>query len=197
MECNRKCLLSQCIKLRRDSYQGINWSENWSLILLHHLKLPNLELSKMAQTWTYIDSTSFAINNVMDTEVSLLQENVEKISFGTCRNSQGKCYPDSSAAQYSPGTSLTQPSEQFNHKLMKFLSPILTPAQSLTEWWLCLKAMVVLLLGQLRASPAERLRLCFCPSKSTGDSTDTKDLQSLANLGSYLMSLHSVHPTLV
>lgn len=45
----------------------------------------------------------------MDIEVSLLQVNVEKIKFGTCRNSQGKCYHDSSAAQCSAGSSLTQP----------------------------------------------------------------------------------------
>lgn len=138
----------------------------------------------------------------MDIEVSLLQVNVEKISFGTCRNSQGKHYHDSSAAQYSPRhladtTYGCRSSEQFNDKQMKFLSPILTPAQSLTEWWPCLNVVIVLLLGQLRASPAERLWLCFCPSMSTRDSTDTKDLQSLANLGSYLMSLHLVHPTLV
>lgn len=108
----------------------------------------------------------------MDIEVSLLQVNVEKISFGTCRNSQGKHYHDSSAAQYSPRhladttTYGCCSSEQFNDKQMKFLSPILTPAQSLTERWPCLNAVVVLLLGQLRASPAERLWLALFLSGS-------------------------------
>lgn len=145
----------------------------------------------------YSDSTSFAINNVMDIEVTLLQVTLK--SFGSCSSSQGKRYHDSSAAQHSAGTSwhnlpLLQLTE---HQLMKFLPPILTPAQSLTEGWPCLKVMVLLLLGQLRASPAERLRLCFCASVSTRYSMDTKDLQSLANLGSYLMSLHLAYPTLV
>lgn len=59
----------------------------------------------------------------MDIEVSLLQGNVEKISFGTCRNSQGKCSHDSSAAQYSPGTSLTQP------------TPATAQSSLTTSWW--------------------------------------------------------------
>lgn len=108
----------------------------------------------------------------MDIEVSLLQVNVEKISLGTCRNSQGKCSHDSSAAQHSPGTSDTthacHSSQQPKLRLLKLLSPALTPAHSVTERWLCPKVLVLLLLGQLRASPAERLSLCSCPSRVPG-----------------------------
>lgn len=171
---------------------GFLWGNQlkWKLI-------PNLVKS----SWTeqngsdmnpYSDSTSFAINNVTDIEVTLLQVNLK--SFGSCRSSQGKRYHDSSAAQYSAGTSwhnlpLLQLIEQ---QLMKFLPP--NPDSSSKFNW---RMAVPRGHGAAAPGPAERLRLCFCASVSTRDSMDTKDLQSLANLGSYLMSLHLAYPTLV